>query len=189
MSAAEVLRRITAALDRAGIAYMLTGSFASAHHGVPRSTLDIDIVIAADPEQLRTFVESLPGGEYYADLNAALEAHKHASLFNVIDLASGWKIDLIIRKSRAFSLEEFGRRQMVHVQGLPLFIASAEDIVIAKLEWSKLAQSQRQIEDVATILRLRWESLDRRYLEKWTSNLNLNQEWSDAKGIAGVSER
>jgi len=70
MSAAEVLRRITAALDRAGIAYMLTGSFASAHHGVPRSTLDIDIVIAADPEQLRTFVESLPGGEYYADLNA-----------------------------------------------------------------------------------------------------------------------
>jgi hypothetical protein len=44
MSALEVLRRITAALDRAGIAYMLTGSFASAHHGAPRSTSDIDIV-------------------------------------------------------------------------------------------------------------------------------------------------
>ena len=52
---------------------------------------------------------------------------------------AGVKIDLIIRKSRAFSLEEFDRRQLVTVQGLPLFVASAEDVAIAKLEWSKRA--------------------------------------------------
>ena len=147
MTSSEVFRRITTALEQAGVAYMLSGSFASAYHGAPRSTQDIDIVIAANPEQLRTFVWSLPSGEYYADLDAALEAHTRQSLFNVIDLATGWKIDLIIRKSRAFSQEEFARRQLVNVQGLPLFVASAEDVVIAKLEWSKLAQSQRQIED------------------------------------------
>jgi hypothetical protein len=77
---------------------------------------------------------------------------------------------------------------LVTVQGLPLFVASAEDVVIAKLEWSKLAQSQRQIEDVAAILRLRWETLDRSYLEKWISELDLKQEWSHAKRIAGISE-
>jgi len=167
---------------------MLTGSFAGAYHGLPRSTLDIDIVIAANPEQLRAFVHSLPAGEYYADLDAALEAHQRQSLFNVIDLATGWKIDLIIRKSRAFSQEEFNRRQFVNVQGLPLFVASAEDVVIAKLEWSKLSQSQRQIEDAAAILRLRSETLDRPYLEKWISGLNLNEEWSNAKRTAGISE-
>jgi hypothetical protein len=167
---------------------MLTGSFASAHHGAPRSTLDIDIVVAANPTQLRTFVQSLPSVEYYSDLDAALEAHKRQSLFNVIDLATSWKIDLIIRKSRAFSLAEFDRRQLVTVQGLPLFVASAEDVVIAKLEWSKLAQSQRQIEDVAAILRLRWEALDRPYMEKWISELELRQEWSHAKRIAGISK-
>jgi hypothetical protein len=188
MSASGVLQRITTALDRAGIAYMLTGLFASAHHGAPRSTLDIDIVIAANPAQLRTFVQSLPSAEYYADLNAALEAHERQSLFNVIDLATGWKIDLIIRKSRAFSLEEFNRRQLVTVQDLPLSVATAEDVVIAKLEWSKLAQSQRQVEDVAAILRLRWEALDQAYLEKWVSELDLKQEWSHAKRIAGISE-
>ena len=186
MSASEVLRRITTALDRAGIAYMLTGSFASAHHGAPRSTLDIDIVIAASPAQLRTFIQSLPSAEYYADLDTALEAHKRQSLFNLIDLATGWKIDLIIRKSRAFSLEEFDRRQLVTVQGLPLFVASAEDVVIAKAEWSKLAQSQRQIEDAAAILRLRWPVLDRSYLEKWISELDLQNEWIQAKRIAGI---
>jgi uncharacterized nucleotidyltransferase DUF6036 len=188
MSAPDVLRRITTALDRAGIAYMLTGSFASAHHGAPRSTLDIDIIIAANSEQLRIFVKSLPSGEYYSDLGAALEAHGRQSLFNVIDLATGWKIDLIILKSRAFSQEEFVRRQLVKVDGLPLFVATAEDVVIAKLEWSKLAQSQRQIEDVAAILRLRWEALDRFYLEQWISELDLKEEWSHAKHIAGISE-
>jgi Nucleotidyltransferase of unknown function (DUF6036) len=188
MSASEVLRRVSAALDRAGIAYMLTGSFASAYYGNPRSTQDIDIVIAANPEQLREFVESLPSGEYYADLSAALEAHGRQSLFNVIDLATGWKIDLIIRKSRSFSQEEFGRRQLVNAQGLALFVASAEDVVIAKLEWAKLAQSPRQIEDVAAILRLRWELLNRPYLERWISELSLNEGWSDAKRVAGISE-
>jgi hypothetical protein len=94
--------------------------------------------------------------------------------------------DLIVRKSRAFSLEEFGRRQLVNLQGLPLFVASPEDIVIAKLEWSKLAQSQRHIQDVAAILRVRWESLDRTYLEKWIRDLNLETEWSDARSAAGM---
>jgi hypothetical protein len=117
MSVSEVLRRISAAPDRAGVTYMLPGSFASAHYGAPRSTLDIDIVIAADPEQLRTFVQSLPSGEYNADLDAALEAHKCESLFNVIDLATGWKIDLIVRRSRAFSREELSRRQLVSGAG------------------------------------------------------------------------
>jgi len=67
-------------------------------------------------------------------------------------------------------------------------VASAEDVVIAKLQWSKLAQSQRQIEDVASILRLRWEVLDRSYLERWISELDLKQERSNAKRMAEIAE-
>jgi hypothetical protein len=182
-----VFERITRALDRAGIGYMLTGSFASAYYGAPRSTQDIDLVIEATPEQMQAFIQGLASDEYYADLDAALEAHKRQSMFNVIDLATGWKVDLIIRKSRAFSQEEFRRRQRTQLQGLPLFVASAEDVVIAKLEWAKLAQSKRHIEDVAGILRMRWESLDHAYLEKWTLELGLETEWTDARSVAGIS--
>jgi hypothetical protein len=63
---------------------------------------------------------------------------------------------LIIRKSRAFSQEEFRRRQRVSVHDVPIFVASAEDVVISKLGWVKLAQSRRQIEDAAAILKMRW---------------------------------
>ena len=188
MSVSEVLRRITAALDQAGIAYMLTGSFASAHHGVPRSTMDVDIVIAASPDQLRTFAGMLPADAFYVDVEGAIEAHRRESMFNVLDLVSGWKIDLILRKNRPFSREEFRRRRPAEVQGLPLFVASAEDVVLAKLEWAKLGQSQRQFQDVAAILKLRWEDLDRAYLERWVSELSLQAEWRNARITAGISE-
>lgn len=186
MNVAEVFRRITATLDQAGIPYMLTGSFASAYYGVPRSSQDIDLIIEATPAQLRTFIQLLPSGEYYADLEMALEAHKHQSLFNVIDLLQGWKIDLIFRKSRPFSEEEFRRRQQVVLQGFTIFTASAEDVVVAKLEWAKRAQSRRHIEDVAGILRMRWDSLDHAYLEKWIVELGLPTEWKEARHAAGL---
>ncbi len=112
MTVSEVFHRITSALGEAGIAYMLAGSFASAYYGAPRTTQDIDLVIAANAEQLRIFVQLLSKDEYSVDLGAALEASKQQSLFNVIDMATGWKIDLIIRKSRPFSEEEFRRRKL-----------------------------------------------------------------------------
>ncbi len=188
MSVSEVFQRISSALDHAGIGYMLTGSFASAHYGVLRSTQDIDFVIEATPAQLRAFIEALPSSEYYVDMDTALQAHKRQSMFNVIDLATGWKIDLIIRKSRAFSHEEFRRRQRATLHGAALFVATAEDVVIAKLEWAKLAQSRRQIEDAAAILRARWDAMDRSYLEKWIGELDLEKEWGDAQRVAGIVE-
>jgi hypothetical protein len=188
MSLPEVFSRITSALDHAGVAYMLSGSFASAYYGAPRSTQDVDIVIEATPEELRFFVESLSSNQYYVDLETALEADRRQSMFNVIDLAAGWKIDLIIRKSRSFSREEFGRRQLISLQGAPIFIATVEDVVIAKLEWSKLGHSRRQIEDVAAILRARSDSLDHSYLEKWIDELELRQQWGDARTQAGLIE-
>jgi hypothetical protein len=188
MSVSDVFARIKSALDSAGVGYMLSGSFASASYGAPRSTQDIDFVIAATPPQLRALIQELPSDQYYAELDAALEAHKRQSMFNVIDLATGWKIDFIIRKSRAFSEEEFRRRRPVDLEGSFLFVATAEDVIIAKLEWSKLAQSQRQIEDVAAILRVRGDLLDRVYLEKWIAELGLKREWDDARLAAGLSD-
>lgn len=180
MSIPDVFHRITTKLDHAGIAYMLTGAFASAHYGSPRSTQDIDFVIAATPEQLRSLVNALESAEYYAELQEALEAQRRQSLFNIIDLRSGWKIDLIFRKSRPFSQEEFSRRQPARVEGVDIYLASAEDVIITKLEWPKLGNSQRQIEDAAAILRLKRDALDQTYLEKWISELGLQQQWRTA---------
>jgi hypothetical protein len=184
MSSTEVLQRVTAALGSAGVPYMLTGSFASVFYGSPRSTQDIDFVIEASEAQLHALASNLPHDQYYVDVDAALEALRRKSLFNIIDLNAGWKIDMIIRKSRAFSREEFGRRQPVTLGGVHLFVATAEDIILSKLEWSKLSESQRQIDDAAGILRLQGSTLDRTYLDKWIGELGLAKQWSDAQRTA-----
>jgi hypothetical protein len=177
----DIFARVVGALDRAAIPYMLTGSFASSYHGMPRATQDIDIVIAPTTDQLEAFVRLLPPDAYYVNLDAALDAHRLETQFNIVDLVTGWKVDLIVRKSRAFSRTEFERRQLVEIEGLPLYVASAEDVIVAKLEWAKASQSSRQIDDVAGILRLRPTDLDLAYIAYWVGDLGLEQEWAAAR--------
>lgn len=170
-----------ARLEAAGIPYMLTWSFASAYHGRPRATQDIDFVIAATPDQIRTLLRALPPAEYYADEAAALDAHRQESQFNVIDLATGWKIDLICRKSRPFSRTEFDRRVRANLEEPSLYVATAEDLLLAKLEWAKLGGSARQIEDVAGLLEVRGSELDLAYVQRWVAALGLEAEWAAAR--------
>ena len=135
MTAEDLFRRIITALDQAGIPHMLTGSFASAYHGSPRATQDIDLVIEADADRIRTLVASLPAEAYYVDLDAALTAIDAEGQFNVIDLVSGWKIDLMIRKQRPFSLEEFDRRRSVELHGTSIKVVRWVQAFELESEW------------------------------------------------------
>lgn len=188
MSITAVFQQITTALERADIQYMLVGSFASTHYSSPRSTQDIDIVISATPAQVQLLIETLCQNNYYVQLDDALGAQKRESLFNIIDQKTGWKIDLIFRKSTTFGQEEFRRRRKIELRGLPIFVASPEDIIIAKLDWAKQGGSQRQIEDAASVLQVQGEELDIRYLEKWVSQLHLEELWKRATRLADLLE-
>jgi hypothetical protein len=188
VSPEEVFRRITGALDRAEIPYMVTGSFASSFHGVPRATQDIDLVIAPSEDRLQKFIDMLPPDEYYLDRDTALEALRTESQFNVIDLEGGWKVDLIVRKGRAFSRVEFDRRQTTEVWGLKLAVTSLEDVILAKLEWAKLGGSERQLDDVAALLKLRSGDVDRTYLNRWIADLGVESQWTSAAQRAGLAQ-
>jgi hypothetical protein len=176
----EILRRLAGILDAAAVPYMLTGSLASSLHGTPRSTQDIDIVIAPDEAGLERLLASFPDDRYYVGRETARSAFRRSSLFNVVDLELGWKIDFIFRKPREFSRVEFGRRVPTDVQGVAISVATPEDVILAKLEWSKQSGSERQIEDAAGILRAQTGVLDSAYLEQWVESLELRDVWAAA---------
>jgi len=180
----DVLLRIKAALDGAQIPFMVSGSFASAYHGAPRASQDIDLIIDPTADQLESLLLALPESDYYVSHDAARDALQRRSQFNVIDLATNWKIDLIVRKSRPFSQEEFARKIPANLSGVQLSIATPEDVAIAKLEWAKLGGSQRQMEDVAGILQGR-RDLDREYIQHWVKILELDEQWRSARAMAG----
>lgn len=183
-SQAALLAAITDRLDAAGIPYMVVGSIAGSFHGEPRTTVDVDIVIDPTAEALRAFVDSLPPMTYYVDENAAMEAFSRRTSFNLIEHASGGKVDLLIRRDRPFSRVEFERRISAQLFGRSTPIATAEDTIIAKLEWAVAGESERQLRDVARILSVSGESLDRAYLHHWIAQLGLDDAWHRAEQLA-----
>jgi hypothetical protein len=185
--AGAFLARLTAKLAAAGVPSMVVGSFASSFHGVPRSSQDLDLVIDPQPESLRRFLSDLPPEDYYADADAAFDALRRRGQFNVIDMATAWKADLIVRKARPFSVEEMRRRVEGDLLGSRVFVASPEDTLISKLEWAKQGGgSQLQLRDVMGILQLREDDLDIAYIERWVADLGLGELWWSVR--AGGSE-
>ena len=172
---------MVAALEAAEIPYMLTGSYASSLHSIPRATRDIDIVIFPNREQLTRLALSLPADRYYCDVDDAIESLRRRSQFNVIDYETGWKVDFIIPAFDEFHIEEFERRRMIEVDGLPLYVVSPEDVVIAKLLWAKAGESERQIEDAATVVRLQGSKFDIAYVERWARKLAIEEQWLSAR--------
>jgi hypothetical protein len=176
-----LLRTIITALEAARIPYMVVGSFASTAHGEPRTTRDLDLVIDPRLEHLNALLGALDVERFYFDPDVARDALQRRSMFNIIEIATGWKLDLVIQKARPFSIEEMRRRTITKILGMDVPAATAEDTIIAKLEWAKLGASDRQLEDVAGILRVRGADLDFDYIERWVTELELAEPWRRAR--------
>jgi hypothetical protein len=164
-------------LDKVGIPYMIAGSFASTFHGTPRTTQDIDLVVDPTMQSLGAFLANLPQKDYYVSEEAARDAFRRRSQFNIIDMVTGWKVDLIIRKARPFSVEELRRRTPVRMLDVDVFIATPEDTILTKLEWSAMSGSERQLRDVAGIIEVKQGDVDRAYIERWAAELGVLDLW------------
>ena len=117
------LAELVSLLDGAGIAYMVVGSFASTYHGPPRTTHDIDVVVELSETSLTQLLGAIDRDDFYIADDTSRSALINADQFNIVDLRSGWKIDLIVKKHRAFSREEFERRQVAEIDGVNVCVA------------------------------------------------------------------
>jgi hypothetical protein len=174
----DALRIVIEALRRLDVPHMVTGSVASSYYGRPRTTHDADVVIDPTATQLDDLVVLLTDAGFYADRDAARRALAHRRQFNVIAMQSGAKIDVIIKKNRAFSDVEFARREARDLTMAPgVSLVSAEDAVLSKLEWARAGgDSERQIADAAAIVALT-PSLDRAYIDQWAGVLGVTDLW------------
>jgi len=171
----EFLNNVISALTKSGIPYMVSGSFASSFHGRPRATNDVDVVIDPTQNQLDAFIEILGAG-YYVNSDSARKALREQAMFNVIDIEAGWKVDLILRKDRPYSVEEFDRKRKFPIEGSDLWVVSPEDTILSKLEWSKGRQSQQQFQDALGVLIVQSDLLDIQYLKEWAQELGIMNE-------------
>ena len=182
MTFADLIRQVIALLNRSAVPYMITGSLASSYHGEPRATRDLDIVIDPSPSALNVLVDNLRAADFYVDHDAASAALSERTQFNAIG-PDAMKIDFIVRKDRPFSITEFERRQPADLLGTKGFVASAEDLIVAKLEWAAATGSERQLEDVAGMVAAS-TSLDEAHVEHWASRLGVLATWRSIQETA-----
>lgn len=180
MDQRDLLRRVLDGFAASGVEYILVGSVASAAYGEPRLTLDIDVVAALTSAQLPRFLSLFPAPEFYVSSDAAAEAVRSEKQFNIIHPASGWKIDVILRKA-----DEFDRSRFARKRSIPVFtdryasVASPEDIIIKKMEYYRDGGSEKHLRDISGILRVSGDGLDIPYIEAWSARKGLTGIWRE----------
>ena len=163
-------------LEELGIRYHLGGSFASAIHGVPRQTMDADLVVDLDQDHVGSLV-ALMKDDFYLDSEVAAEAVSRRGSFNAIHLESGFKVDFFVKGDGDFDEAEFDRSELCQILDDPprsVFVKSAEDTILRKLQWYSNGGevSDRQWRDVLGVF-LAVDDLDMAHIEKWAARLGL----------------
>ena len=174
----ELLQKIVGVLEHLQIPYLVTGSVAAMAYGEPRLTNDIDIVAGIEEQHVAGLLKAFPLDEFYIREDMVREAIHHHGQFNIIHPASGLKVDVIIKQNTPFDSSRFRRVQRIHPAELyQANFAAPEDVIIKKMEYYREGGSEKHLRDIAGILKISGELVDRDYITDWARRLGLNEIW------------
>ena len=165
--------------------YLVTGGLAAILYGEPRLTNDVDLVLRLDPGDVERLLAAYPAPAYYTPppeavrAEAARTAHGH---FNIIDVESSLRADIYCLGRDPLGEWAMERRQAVPVAGATLWVAPIEYVILKKLEYYRMAQSDRHLRDIAVMRRVSGTSIDHSALATWIARLGLEAEWEVARG-------
>lgn len=167
MEQEKLLVRLASILEKLKIPYFITGGMAVVVWGRPRFTADIDLVIQLAAQKLEPLAAALYkiAKDIYFDKQMMREALIRCGEFNVIDPASGLKIDFWILKNELFDKIRLKRRVAKKIGKQVIYFTSPEDLILSKLLWYKESQSTRHLEDVESVLKI--SKVDLKYVKKW----------------------
>jgi hypothetical protein len=173
---AAALSLLIATLERIEAPYVIGGSLASSSHGVWRATKDVDILVAIGESLVDQLAAAL-GPDWYADPEAMREGIRAGRAFNLIHIPTSYKFD-IFPATTSFHDSELQRAETMRtvVAGGTVVcpVATAEDILVAKLQWFQAGGevSERQWSDILGLLAVN-PQLDFEYVRTWAGRLGV----------------
>lgn len=123
-------------------------------------------------------LQAFPGPRFYVSESAAAEAVRHRRSFNVIEPATGDKIDFHLLKDTPFDRTRFQRRVKVTLAGHAIPVSTPEDTILQKLRWSAASgNSEKHLLDAVGVYEVQADRLDMPYIEHWVRELGLAERW------------
>ena len=155
---------------------------ASSLQGEPRSTHDIDLVVDIKESAVKHLTAAFPLPDYYLDEDLVREAIQNRSMFNLMDVNEGDKVDFWMVTDDPFDRSRFSRKQIETVLGVRMAVSSPEDTILAKLRWAELSGgSEKQFTDALGVYEVQAGDLDVDYLETWAERLGVTALWDRLK--------
>ena len=154
--------------EAVGVPYMIVGSLASNFHGVPRSTRDADFVVDMGSGALERLATALPAG-LVLEQQGSFEVVTGTTRYLIALARSPFVCELFVRSDDPHDRERFSRRQRAQVFGHTAFIATAEDMIVTKLRWTRDAGRLKDREDIRNILAVRGAEIEWDYLNRWST--------------------
>ncbi|MEM8536090.1 MAG: hypothetical protein AAGF95_35020, partial [Chloroflexota bacterium] len=133
----DAVTRVVDALEALDIAYYIGGSVASITYGMPRTTMDVDIVAMVEPRHVDCLEQQL-SDECYLRTDAIRNAVRLHTSLSVFPKQDPLKIDFLIPDNRPFYRAVFSWVRYVLLNPdapRPYALPSAEDIILLKLLW------------------------------------------------------
>jgi hypothetical protein len=175
------------ALEALGVRCFVGGSIASSAHGVARASVDGDVVAELGASHVSRFAGAL-GNAYYLSEERIQDAVSRRSSFNLIHLETMIKVDVFVSRDRPRDRKAFSRARstLIPGSGISMPLCSAEDVVLAKLDWYRRGGevSERQWTDVLGVLRANPSGLDAAYLGEGAAELGVTDLLQRALGEA-----
>ncbi len=178
----RILRLVAETCERLGLEYYVTGSLASMHYSVPRTTTDVDIVVDLPPWKAKEFCAAFPESEFYVDEQTACAAADTGDQFNILHAMKGVKADIMCFRDTPYDESRLARRQRVEIiPGLSVFIAAPEDVILKKLEFYRQGGSQKHLGDITGMFQVSGGQIELGYIERWAPRIGVTAEWDMLK--------
>lgn len=175
----ELLLFLVECLEKLKIPYLITGAIASMAYGEPRFTNNIDIVADIKQSNVDEFKSCFPENEFYLEVDSIKKALENLNQFNIIHPSSGLKVDVIVSKNDDFDKTRFSRMKKLNVsESKTANFASPEDVIIKKMEFFQMGGSDKHLRDIASILKISSQEIDRAYISVWAVKLDLMKTWN-----------
>jgi len=166
VSSEDIVLAVIDALERTQVPYMVVGSLSSNLYGIPRSTKDADVVAQLDPNSIQALMKEL-GPQFRLDPQLSFETVTATTRYIIDTPERGFRIELFCLSQDPHDRMRFARRRRIVISGRPASAPSPEDVIITKLQWSKLGKRTKDVDDARNVIAVQRDALDWDYIHGW----------------------